>query len=129
MVATKKPKLTGAEEVAAFMQVLEHPLKEVVEAVRTIILAANPAMAERIKWKSPSFYCIEDLGAFNLRRHDVVHLVLVFPKGLVCEDIPWLEGDYRDRRMAYFSSLSDVAAKRAELERLVNDWVERIDAS
>ena len=110
------------------MQVLEHPLKEVVEAVRIIILNANQKIAERIKWKSPSFYYIEDLGAFNLRREDVAHLVLVFPKGLVCEDIPWLEGDYKDRRMAYFSSVSDVAAKKRELERLVNAWVERIDA-
>lgn len=111
------------------MESLEHPLKDVVEAVRTVILATNTKMAERIKWKSPSFYYAEDFGAFNLRRQDVVHLVLVFPKGLVCEDIPWLEGDYKDRRMAYFSSLPDVALKQRELERLVNAWVERIEAS
>ena len=129
MTASKNPKPTGAEEVAAFMRALEHPLKDVVEAVRTIILEANPKMAERIKWKSPSFYYVQDYGAFNLRRQDVVHLVLVFPKGLVCEDIPWLEGDYKDRRMAYFSGLSDVADKRPELKRLVNAWIERIDAS
>jgi hypothetical protein len=128
-VAAKKPKLTGAEEVAAFMQVLEHPLKEVVEAVRIIILNANQKIAERIKWKSPSFYYVEDFGAFNLRRQDVVHLIFVFPKGLVSEDIPWLEGNYIDRRMAYFSKVSDVAAKKRELERLVNAWVECIDAS
>lgn len=34
-----------------------------------------------------------------------------------------LEGDYKDRRMAYFSDMKDAKAKEAALTKVVNDWV------
>jgi hypothetical protein len=36
-----------------------------------------------------------------------------------------LEGDYPDRRMAYFGDLDDVRAKEAELRRVVAEVVRR----
>jgi hypothetical protein len=34
-----------------------------------------------------------------------------------------LQGDYPDRRMAYFSGMDEVEAKRAALEDAVREWV------
>jgi hypothetical protein len=34
-----------------------------------------------------------------------------------------LEGDYKDRRMAYFKDMADVKAKKKALEKVVNEWV------
>ncbi len=37
------------------MKASNHPLKDVIQAVRDIILAADKRVGECIKWKSPTF--------------------------------------------------------------------------
>ncbi|MGB7815828.1 MAG: hypothetical protein WBL28_05710 [Methylotenera sp.] len=39
-----------------FMANLAHPLKAEIEAVRSIILAADANISECVKWNAPSFY-------------------------------------------------------------------------
>ena len=113
--------------VDAFMQALNHPLKSEITAVRSIILHANDKIAERVKWNSPSFYYKEDFAAIHLRQQKFVHLVLVFPKGLVEDKTGLLEGNYKDRRMAYFYNMADIEAKKSTLEKVVDDWVTLMD--
>ena len=113
-----------ANPVDALLAELEHPLKSEVRAVREIVLGANPAIEERIKWKSPSFHSAGvDLGAFELRPRDFVRLVLVFPNGLVDDPTGLMLGSWSDRRELRFTSLEDVAAKRRALQDVVNAWV------
>jgi hypothetical protein len=120
--------MTDTEQVEAYLTTLDHPHKAEIVALRTIILNANAKIAERIKWKVPSFYYRDnpkhDLAAFHPRTTDAAHLVLVFPQGLVPDNTGLLEGDWNDRRMAKFSTLDDVQAKRPALEAVVNAWVE-----
>jgi hypothetical protein len=131
---SKKPKSSassthGPAEVDAYMKQLEHPLKAEVEAVRAIILGANRKVAERVKWNSPSFYYQQDIAAFHLRPRDYVHVVFVFPQGTLPEDrFGFLEGDYKDRRMAKFRDMADVQKHKAGLVRLINHWVRAMDA-
>ena len=106
------------------MAELEHPFRAEVQQLREIVLGANPAIAERIKWKSPSFYSgRDDLGAFELRPRNFVRLMLVFPHGLVDDPAGIMMGDWRDRRELRFTSVDDIAAKRAALENVVDAWV------
>lgn len=122
-------KQSGPEQVQAMMTALEHPLKDVVEAVRQIILAANPKLQERVKWNSPSFYYQKDFAAFNLRQQGFVQLVIVFHDGaMIADRMGLLEGDYKDRRLASFHSMADVEAKKEALVQVVNQWVGFIDA-
>ncbi len=122
--AKAKPiRKTGKELVDEYIARLEHPFKKELEAVRKIILKANPKMQERIKWNSPSFFYHSDFGAFHLRDTSRLHLVLVFPNGIVADGGGLLEGDYKDRRMVYFTSMKDVKAKQATLEKVVNAWI------
>ena len=113
-----------ANPVDGYLAELEHPLKAEVQLLREIVLGASPAIAERVKWKSPSFHAAGvDLGAFELRPRDFVRLVLVFPNGLVDDPTGLMLGSWSDRRELRFTSLEDVAAKRRALQDVVNAWV------
>ena len=118
-----------AEPVDEYLAQLDHPLKAVVVRAREIVLGASPVIAERIKWKSPSFYAgADDLGAFELRPRDFVRLVLVFPHGLVDDPEGIMLGDWSDRRELRFTSLDDVEAKRSALHDIVEAWVALLPA-
>ena len=118
------------DSVSEFLATLRHPQKAEIEALRTIILEANRKIAERIKWNAPSFYYRKDMAAFHLRAKDRVHIVFIFHDGAMIEESAGLlEGDYRDRRMAYFADMEDVRAKQAALTQVVNDWVALMDNS
>lgn len=119
--------MNDTEKVNEYMQELDHPFHAEIEAVRAIIMNANSKMKERIKWNAPSFFYKEDMTAFNPREHKKVHLIFLFPKGVVAENTGLLEGNYQNRRMLFFKDMEEVNAKKVALEKVVNDWVELMD--
>lgn len=118
--------MTDTEKVNEYMAALDHPFKAEVEELRSIILGASKKLQERIKWNSPSFYYKKDLAAFHLRQTEYIHIVFVFPYGII-ESPGLLEGDYKDRRMAKFYSMKDIKSKKAALEKFVKEWVKLVD--
>jgi hypothetical protein len=128
MAAKKKPQgpVNKTEEVDAFMEALDHPFKAEVQTVRDIIKGVNQDITEQIKWNAPSFSYKGYMVTFNLWAKERVHLV--FHNGIILSNTHGLlEGDYPDRRMAYFSSMADVEAKRTALEDAVREWVQLRD--
>jgi uncharacterized protein YdhG (YjbR/CyaY superfamily) len=123
-MATKK-KITynnDEQEVDAFMQLLEHPLKKEIEAVRQII-KANTRLSERIKWAAPSYYFDNtDLVTFNLRQEKSVMLVF-HHIAIVSIESNLLEGEYKDRRLLYFAHMADVEVKKPELDRIMKEYI------
>lgn len=115
-------KLSDAEQVIAYMNKLEHPLKAEIEAIRSIIKNVSPEIAERIKWNAPSYYTSADLLTFNPRSVKKVHLVF-HNEAIVKVKSGLLEGGYKDRRMVYFKDMAEVEANRKELERVIKDYV------
>ena len=112
-----------ADEVAEFMENLDHPLKEEVQLVREIIQNVDSAISEQIKWNAPSFsFQGEYLVTFNLRAKDRIHLVFHNPM-IAKVKSPLLEGNYPDRRMAYFADRSEIQAKRQSLEKALKDLI------
>lgn len=115
--------VSRTDMVEAFLRELSHPLKAEVEAVRAIILGVDKNINEEIKWKAPSFnYQGEYLVTFNLRETKRVHLVFHNPK-IAQVKSSLLEGNYVDRRMAYFTDMQDVKAKKALLEKALKDLI------
>lgn len=117
--------MTDAEKVATYMQELKHPLKAEIDALRTIIKETDYRISERIKWKAPSYYCKEDFLTFNHRMQDKVHLIFhneAIPK----INSVILEGDYKDRRMVYFKDMTDILAKKTELQRIIAELLDHI---
>lgn len=123
MPKSKTPKLTDAEQVTSFMNTLEHPLKDVVELLRTEIKKADSSLKERIKWNAPSYFTNVDLLTFNLKSNNTILLIL---HNIACTKIKseLLEGDYVDRRIIYFKDAEEVATAKKELERIIKEYVQ-----
>lgn len=125
--------------VAEYYKKLNHPLTDVVAALREIVLSADPEIGEQIKWNSPSFYFTgtmkpfdpkeykRDLVVFNLHKKEFV--LLVFPTGAkVPDQSGLLEGKFTDgRKVAKFANLDEVKRRSADLKSVVKTWVQFID--
>ncbi len=114
--------------VDIFMAEVNHPLKPVMEALRTIIKDASPKLSERIKWNAPSYYYKKDMAAFHFRNPEEIKIIFIFYNGNMLEAEPGLlTGDYKDRRIATFSSLKEVKQKKSALTGFVKAWVALMD--
>ena len=121
----KKSK-NNSTKVTEFMEKLDHPLKAEIEIMRNIIKGINLAITEQIKWNAPSYSYKEYLVTFNLHRTEHIHLVFHNPQIVqIKSDI--LEGDYTDRRMAYFCDLNDVLGKKEAVENVLKELIRLID--
>jgi len=114
------------ESVDDYMARLEHPLKAEVQALREIIKGVNPNITEEVKWNAPSFSYKDYIATFNLRTTKHVHLVFHNPHIASIQNT-LLEGDYVDRRMAYFVDMQDVLAKQSALEEVIRALIQRMD--
>ena len=127
------------EQVDAYMRAMKHPLKSVVEELRAIILNADSAIGEEVKWNAPAFFYTGTMAEFDpkqYKRHIVVlnlfkndSVRLVFPSGASIGDTSGLlVGDYADgRRLALFSSVDEVHSKRLALERVIKKWLNALE--
>lgn len=122
----KEPK-NETEKVDEFMKNLKHDFKKEIEEVRKIILKADSKLMERVKWNAPSFFYKYDFAAFNLHEKNKAMLVLIFPKGIVGDDLGVTEGDYKDRRLMYFQNMDDVKSKKSAIEKIVKQWIALVD--
>ncbi|MGH7451792.1 MAG: DUF1801 domain-containing protein [bacterium] len=126
MKKTSAPK-DNTKEINEFMEKLDHPFKAEVQALREIVKKVNKDVAEEIKWAAPSFsYKGEYMVTFNLRAKGHIHLVFHNPMISKVKS-KLLEGDYANRRMAYFSHMKDIKEKKAELEKVLKKLVKLND--
>lgn len=114
------------------MAALEHPFKDLVQAIRMSILAVDPGIAEGVKWNAPSYRTSEYFATTNLREKKGVGMILhlgakvraVDPGGLAIDDpdtlLKWLA---KDRAQIVFSSMEDFFGKRARFESIVRSWI------
>ena len=132
-MTTTKP--SQPEKVSEYLQKCEHPLKDVLVALREIILSSDKEIGEEIKWNAPAFFFSGEMETFDpkeYKRHLIVSnlykkdcIRLVFPSGARVEDTSGLlQGDYADgRRIAVFYSLKDVEAQKAALQEIIKKWL------
>jgi hypothetical protein len=120
------------EAVDRFMAKLQHPCKAEIQALRRIIVAVDPAIAEGIKWNSPSFRTGEYFATTNLRAMSGVGLILHLgakvrdlPAGGVRIDDPgrllkWLG---KDRAMVEFGTMKEIESSKLALQSLLRQWI------
>ena len=133
------PKLTAADTSAAvdqFMAVLTHPCKAEIETLRAAMRAADPAIAEGIKWNAPSWRAGEYFATTHLRAKTGFGLILHLgakartqPEGSITVADPtgllkWLG---RDRAQVEFASAADLAAKLPALQAVIQQWIRHLD--
>ncbi|MBK7336680.1 MAG: DUF1801 domain-containing protein [Saprospirales bacterium] len=131
--------MTIEEQVTDYFDKLDHPLKHLVDELRSIILATDPEVGEQIKWNSPSFYYKgamkpfdpkeykRDIIVINLHKKDLV--LLVFPTGATIKDpTGLLEGKFTDgRKTAKFSTLDEVSNRRQDLQTVIKLWLSQVE--
>jgi len=132
-------KRSEPEKVDAYMKALKHPLADVVEALRQIILSTDKEIGEEVKWNAPTFFYSGEMAlsdpkkykrylvVFNFFKKDCIRLV--FPSGAKVDDgSGLLQGDYADgRRLAMFSNMKDVKTKKAGLQQVIRKWLTLLD--
>lgn len=123
---TKKP--SDEEQVASWMDNLDTALKTEIDLIRNIIKKSDKRIKERIKWNAPSYYHLEDIVTFGPRKANKILLVFHHP-AVVRIKSEILEGDYKDRRLAWFSSADEIHAREKELIRIVKEIVKSIDSN
>ncbi len=120
--------------VETFLTKLRHPLKAEITAVRRLILGADPAIGEGIKWNAPSFRTTEFFATVNLRSLDRVQLILHLgakarpdlkafkladPAGLM----KWLG---KDRALVTLGTGGEFAANQAAFAAIVREWIRHV---
>jgi len=134
---TSKP--SEPDKVDAYMKKLKHPLANVVEALRKVILSTDKQIGEEVKWNAPTFFYAGEMKpfdpkeykryivVFNLYQKDCIRLV--FPSGAKIGDkTGLLEGDYKDgRRLAFFHDMKEVKSKQAAMQRAIKKWLKLLD--
>ena len=115
--------VSRTDAVDEFLENLSHPLKVEIEAVRFIIKGVNKDINEEIKWRAPSFnYKGEYLVTFNLWEEKRIHLVFHNPQISKVKS-KLLEGEYKERRMAYFADMKDIKVKKPMLEKALKELI------
>ena len=139
-MAKSKPKAhetrtDSTDAVDEFMKTLEHSFKSEIEMLRRAILAVDPAVAEGIKWNSPSFRTGEYFATTNLRARAGIGLILHL--GAKVRDLPgggvkiadpagllkWLG---KDRAMVEFTTRNELKQKTSALRAVLRQWIEYV---
>lgn len=137
MIVQKKK--AAEVSVEDYIDQVKHPLKDVMQALRKIILSTDKIIGEQIKWNSPAFFYSGEMKAFDPKeyRRDILvfnlhkqdRILLIFPSGVTINDNTGiLEGDFKDgRRMITFYTLDEVKKKKKDLQAVIKDWLSKVE--
>jgi hypothetical protein len=115
--------MPAESEVDAWFGATDHPLKDVMLQVRSVILSVDNRVAECIKWKSPTFTFGGNIASIDPRAKRFVNLM--FHQGaLLPGEHPGFEGGAGTVRYMHFADLEAVDQKRADLESAVRAWID-----
>lgn len=121
--------------VTALLDANAHPLRKEIDALRTIILAVDPAIAEGVKWNAASFRTTDWFATLNGPRHVKEPMIILHAgakaKGLVLKDripdpdglIKWLGNG---RGQIVFADLDDIKRKEKALWSILSAWIEHV---
>ncbi len=115
-----------AQEVEDWLAAYDNPQKELVAAVREVILRADARVGECIKWQAPTFTYKGNIASFFPKARK--HASLMFHKGAIIPgEFPNLQGDGKEARSIKIHDLDDLAAKSAELQAIIRAWCDLQD--
>lgn len=115
--------MPARREVDQWFAKYDNPMKEVVMAIREVILATDDRVDECIKWQAPTFTFEGNIASFFPKSKK--HASLMFHQGA---KIPGrhtiLTGDGSTARQIKLASVSDVKAKRKQIEAVIQAWID-----
>lgn len=121
-----------SDSVTLFLDDQKHPLRDDIERLRSILLAAHPGLEENIKWNGPN-YCHDGEDRITMRIQPPKKLQLIFHRGakkqaqpptrLVDDLAGLLEWKENDRAVASFKDRADIDRKSDALQEIVKLWI------
>ena len=119
-------------EVTHFLDALNHPLREEIELLRSIILETKGSIRENIKWNGPNYTFAEE-DRITMKIHPPKQVQLIFhrgakkkeqPKNRLIQD-PYALLDWRenDRAIVGFRNANEISSSREKLTFLIDSWV------
>lgn len=122
-------------DVTTFLDELNHPFRKEIEALRSMIIKADPALTENIKWNGPN-YTLRDTDCITMKIQPPKQIQLIFhrgakvktqPKGrLIADTTGLLSWKENDRAVATFKSMADITNAKSELPAIVKAWTRAI---
>ena len=101
---------------------VDNPQKDLVQAVRTLILEADPRISEVIKWQAPTFVYKGNLASFYPK--SVKHVSLMFHTGASLSDPSGvLEGEGDTSRVLRVLDNDDLGRKADAIRGLIASWI------
>jgi hypothetical protein len=120
-VVTLSERMNPNPQVEEWLLAYDNPQKDTVLAVRSIVLAADARIGERIKWGTPTFTYEGNLASFNPKSRK--HTNLMFHTGArIPGRFPNLLGGGDTARYMQFENLARVEALKDELVAIVRAW-------
>jgi hypothetical protein len=119
-------------EVTAFLEEMNHPLIELIEYLRGIILSTDPNLVEGIKWNGPN-YSLDGKDRVTLKIYPPKQVQVILHRGakvkeqpvqqLLVDEYPMLEWKVNDRAVLTFRSLAELERCQAVVREIVAKWL------
>ena len=119
--------------VSEFLDALNHPLRQEIEALRGIIMESGPLLEENIKWNGPN-YVSHGMDCITIKIQPPKLIQIIFHRGAKVKEQPaerlisdnsgllaWREND---RAIATFKTLEEINIRKADLVKIVKLWIE-----
>lgn len=123
-------------EVTSLLAALAHPLEPAILSLRAAVMAADPRIAEGIKWNAPSYHVAgAHFATFHLRGKSGVQLILhlgakarpdATVRAAVSDPDGLLEWKSADRATLTVRDAADASAKASALTHFVRGWITHV---
>jgi len=120
------------QDVTDFLDGLNHPFRNEIELLRTILLSVEEEIVEGIKWNGPN-YRVQGEDRITMRIHPPTQVQIIFHRGakvktqpgkrLLDKDYDFLTWKENDRAIASFQSLEQIEKDRSKIKEIATMWI------
>jgi len=120
------------QDVTDFLDGLDHPFRNEIELLRTILLSVEEEIVEGIKWNGPN-YRVQGEDRITMRIHPPTQVQIIFHRGakvktqpgkrLLDKDYDFLTWKENDRAIASFQSLEQIEKDRSKIKEIATMWI------
>lgn len=124
-----------SNEVTSFLNELNHPLINEINALRKIILETPVFLQENIKWNGPNYLFNND-DRVTMRIQPPKQIQLIFhrgakvkkqpPKKLINDETGLLLWKENDRAIINFKTINEIKDNKKEINSLIVQWINAI---
>ena len=119
-------------EVTSFLDQQNHPLRLLIDAIRSFIVNAEPTLSENIKWNGPNF-SYEGQDRITVKINPPKQIQLIFHRGakvleqpkdkLITEDFGLLTWKENDRAITTIKNAEELLENSEKWKSIIKQWI------